>query len=49
MKCWQCRSPLIWGGDQDCDDDEEFLIVSNFSCSNCKAFVLFYTPREIDD
>ena len=29
MKCWFCHTELIWGGDQDVDDDlneEEFRV-----------------------
>ena len=45
MKCF-CETELIHGGDHDCEEDEDFLIVSNLSCPNCGTFVLVYTPKE---
>ena len=42
MKCYLCDSKLIWGGDN--KDDEK--LISNFSCPDCEAFVLFYHPGE---
>jgi DNA-directed RNA polymerase subunit RPC12/RpoP len=45
MDCWHCQTELIWGGDHDCDDDEEYQIVSNLSCPHCQSFVLVYYPR----
>ena len=46
MNCWHCGTELIWGGDHDCEEDEEFDMVTNLSCPNCKTFVLVYLPRE---
>ena len=46
MNCWHCNTELIWGGDHDCEDDEEYSMVTNLSCPNCKAFVLVYLPKE---
>ena len=41
--CWQCNTELIWGGDHDPEHDiDEHLIVTNYSCPNCKAFYLMY-------
>jgi hypothetical protein len=44
MNCWACNSQLIWGGDHDADDycNSEYLIVTNLSCPECKAFVLVH-------
>ena len=42
MKCYNCHTELIWGGDHDCEDDEEHEIVTNLSCPNCGAFHLVY-------
>ena len=42
MKCYNCGTELIWGGDHDCEDDEEHAIVTNLSCPNCGAFHLVY-------
>ena len=43
MKCYKCDTELIWGGDHDCeDDDDDHEIVTNLSCPECGAFVLVY-------
>ena len=42
MRCYNCGTELIWGGDHDCEDDEEHAIVTNLSCPNCGAFHLVY-------
>lgn len=40
MKCPNCNSNLVWGGDQDYDDFGEAIgIVSNYSCNDEKCFV----------
>lgn len=47
MKCWHCNSELIWGGDNDIEDeDEDFCIETNLSCPSCEAFVLVYLPKD---
>ena len=46
MNCWHCNSELIWGGDHDCDDNDEYLMVSNFSCPKCSSYVEVYLPSE---
>ena len=40
MNCWHCGTELIWGGDHDLDDVEEYDMVTNLSCPNCGAYVL---------
>jgi len=45
MKCWHCNTELIWGGDHDTEEDEEFMMETNLSCPNCRAFVVVYLPR----
>ena len=40
MDCYNCESKLIWGG----DEMEDNNLVSNFSCPNCFAYVIFYHP-----
>ena len=49
MKCWHCGTELIWGGDHDCEEHEEYDLVTNLSCPKCDAFVLVYqkTNNEI--
>tara|TARA_R100000655_G_scaffold30322_1_gene61146 strand:- start:39 stop:197 length:159 start_codon:yes stop_codon:yes gene_type:complete len=51
MNCWHCKHELIWGGDQDLeeDEDEEHDVVTNLSCPQCESFVLVYRAREIKD
>ena len=44
MKCWHCKTELIWGGDHSFEDFgmEGEGIVSNLTCPNCDAFVEVY-------
>ena len=49
MNCWHCNTQLIWGGDLDCEDSVEWLIVSNLHCPNCKSHVDVYFPREEEE
>ncbi len=42
MKCYNCGTELIWGGDHDCEEDEDHSIVTNLSCPNCNAFTIVY-------
>ena len=49
MNCWHCNTELIWGGDHDCEDSVEWLIVSNLHCPRCQCHVDVYFPREEDD
>ena len=37
MNCWHCNTELIWGGDHDIEDSEDFDIVTNLSCPNCET------------
>jgi len=38
---------MIIGGNHDCEEyDDEYIIVTNYSCPECHAFMLFYTPNE---
>lgn len=46
MNCWHCKTELIWGGDHDCDEDEEFIMVTNLSCPECDSVVYVYLPDE---
>ena len=46
MKCWHCNTELIWGGDHDIEDNEDYDIVSNLSCPNCHSAVDVYHPSE---
>ena len=46
MNCWHCQEELIWGGDHDTEDNEEYDMVSNLSCPNCHCYVEVYHPSE---
>jgi len=46
MNCWHCKTKLIWGGDNDMEDDEEFSMETNLSCPKCGSLVLVYYPKE---
>jgi len=45
MHCYHCGHELIWGGDHDIDDVEEYDMVTNLSCPNCGAYVEVYRPN----
>ena len=45
-KCIHCGTELIHGGDNDGDDEDDYDIVSNFSCPNCNTHVLVYHSLE---
>ena len=46
MNCYHCKAKLIWGGDQDIDDeDETYSMVTNLSCSECECHVEVYLPK----
>ena len=49
--CWVCGGQLIWGGDHDLDkeDNPEYYIVSNLTCSSCESFVEVYHKRPEDE
>ena len=50
MNCWHCGTQLIWGGDFDGEDygvQEEYSIVTNLSCPNCKSYVEVYYPKQM--
>ena len=47
MNCWHCNTKLIWGGDYDISDEDDFYqLVTNFSCPKCKAIVDVYYPKD---
>ena len=46
MKCYNCGTELIWGGDHDCEDNEDYTIVTNLSCPNCGALHIVYLPKD---
>mgnify|MGYP003124349618 CR=1 FL=1 len=46
MKCWHCSTELIWGGDHDIEDSDEFTMVTNLSCPSCDSYVEVFLPKE---
>ena len=46
MKCWHCKTELIWGGDHDTEDDNDYDMVTNLSCPKCHSAVYVYYPSE---
>ena len=46
MKCPHCNADLIHGGDHDGEDEDDYLIVSNYSCPECQTYVLVYFPKD---
>ena len=39
MKCWHCNTELIWRGEHDTEDNEDYDIISNLSCPKCYSAV----------
>ena len=46
MDCWHCKANLVWGGDHDCDQEDEFDIVTNLTCPECVTHVWVYHSFE---
>lgn len=44
MQCYLCNADLIWGGDHDVEDSEDYYIETNLTCSECSAFHLVLWP-----
>jgi len=44
VKCWHCGKELIWGGDHDTEDDNDYDMVTNLSCPKCHSAVYVYHP-----
>ena len=49
MKCYNCDTELIWGGDHDLEEHDEHLIVTNLTCPKCEAFHLVYWGKREED
>ena len=46
MNCWVCNAELIWGGDHDIEEENEYYsIVTNLSCPKCEAHVDVYHSK----
>ena len=47
MKCWHCRSEVIWSGDHDIsEEDEEYDMMTELSCPECNSIIIVYYPKE---
>ena len=47
MNCWSCGNELIWGGDHDIEEENEYYdMVTNLSCPQCHCIVDVYHPSE---
>ena len=49
MNCWHCDTELIWGGDHDTEDNEDYDIVSNLSCPNVIQQLMFGSEKLIKE
>ena len=49
MKCWQCNTELIWGGDHDIEDDDTYDMITNLTCPKCESYVEVLRKKEIDN
>lgn len=51
MNCYACKAELIWGCDYDTEEDDDHLIMTCLSCSECNAEVVVYwgEKEESDD
>jgi len=47
VKCWHCRSEVIWSGDHDIgEEDEEYDMMTELSCPKCNSIIVVYYPKE---
>jgi len=44
MRCWYCDEQLIWGSDDQLDDEGQYHLVTNLSCPKCDVTVLVSKP-----
>ena len=49
MKCYNCHTELIWGGDHDLEEDETHSMITNLSCPKCEAYVEVYHGKKEND
>ena len=47
MNCWHCKTELIWGGDEDLEDDDDHCMVTNLSCPECNSLVYVYMAKKV--
>ena len=41
MNCYVCNTTLIWGGDEDIEE-EDYKIRTNLTCPKCESLVIVY-------
>ena len=47
MKCYNCNTELIWGGDIDIEEENEnYIMETNLSCPKCDSLIIVYLPKE---
>ena len=46
MNCYHCNGELIWGGDHDIDDSEDYCMVTNLTCPTCKTYYEVFLPKD---
>ena len=39
MNCYNCGTELIWGGDHDCEEDEDHAIVQTYLVQSVMLFI----------
>lgn len=49
MNCWHCKTELIWGGDEDLEENTQYSMSTNLSCPKCNCDVIVYKPRDAYD
>jgi len=42
MNCYLCNTTLIWGGDEDIEEEEDYKIKTNLTCPKCESLVIVY-------
>ena len=49
MKCWHCKTELIWGNDHELEPEDDYVMVTNLSCPKCNSIVDVYKPKDVSD
>ena len=44
-----CGKEMIMGGSHDYEESDDWLIVNNYSCSDCGTLVLEYIPKDQEE
>lgn len=46
MKCYACGADLIWGGDEEDDEDSEFEIMTSLHCPECESVTFVFHSKK---